>query len=283
MKSPLELTRPLVRYHGGKWKLAPWIISHFPEHRIYVEPFGGGGSVLLKKPRAYSEVYNDLDGEIFNLFRMARDHGQQLKELCRLTPFSRAEFQESYNPSADPMEQARRTLVRSFMGFGSAGATGQATGFRANSNRSGTTPAHDWANYPESMDAVIERLRGCVLENRDAVDCFKQHDSEQTLIYVDPPYVLSTRYQGEKTDCYRFEMSDQQHHALAQSLHEVRGMVIVSGYASDLYDKQLYPSWTRIERTAFADGAKERVEVLWMNKACSNALAESERQERLFA
>ena len=73
------VTHPLLRYHGAKWRIAPWIISHFPQHRIYVEPFGGSGSVLLRKHRSEVEVYNDLDGEIVNLFRVARDHGQDYR------------------------------------------------------------------------------------------------------------------------------------------------------------------------------------------------------------
>lgn len=135
-------TRPIVRWHGGKWLLAPWIITNMSAHRVYVEPFGGGASVLLRKPRAHSEVYNDLDGEIVNLFRVARDHGGDLVYRLGLTPFAREEFEASYERSNDPVEQARRTVVRSFMGFGS-NAHNRATGFRAKSRRSGTSPSRD--------------------------------------------------------------------------------------------------------------------------------------------
>lgn len=161
--------RPILRWHGGKWILANWIIQHLPKHRVYVEPFGGAGSVLLRKPRSYAEVYNDLDGEVVNLFRVARERGDELRRALELTPFARDEFALSYEPTEDPVEQARRTVARSFMGFGS-NSHSKATGFRANSNRSGTTPAHDWRNYPEAFVAVIERLRGVCIENRDAVE-----------------------------------------------------------------------------------------------------------------
>jgi site-specific DNA-adenine methylase len=70
-------TRPVLRWLGGKFRLAPWIVSHFPEHRIYLEPFGGSASVLLHKPRAYNEIYNDLDGELVNLFQVLRAIARQ--------------------------------------------------------------------------------------------------------------------------------------------------------------------------------------------------------------
>jgi DNA adenine methylase len=278
-----EPTRPLVRYHGGKWKLAPWLISFFPAHRVYVEPYGGGGSVLLRKPRSYGEIYNDLDGEIVNLFRVARDNGDELVRICTLTPFSRDEFLLSYEPVDDPLEQARRTLVRSFMGFGSASVSKQVSGFRANSNRSGTTPAHDWNNYPEALEKTIQRLSGIVIENRFAKDVISQHDSVSTLHYIDPPYVKSTRYLEEKTHCYKYEMSDEDHRELAALLHSVKGMVVLSGYPCDLYDNELYADWQRVERPSFADGAKERTEVIWMNTACVDALDAQQKQIRMFA
>lgn len=262
--------RPLVRYHGGKWKLAKWIISHFPPHRVYTESFGGGGSVLLQKHRSYAEIYNDLDDEIVNLFRVARDMGEALAQAIELTPFARHEFAESYQAVDTPLEQARRTVARSFMGFGSAGASGQSTGFRANSNRSGTTPAHDWMNYPAHLRNVIQRLRGVVIENREASMVMQSHDSEQTLHYVDPPYVHDTRSLRTRSPAYKHEMTDQDHEALASVLHDLKGMVIVSGYRCDLYDR-LFQGWQRIDAAAHADGARERVESLWLSPRCPAA------------
>lgn len=257
--------RPLVRYHGGKWRLGAWIIRHMPRHRIYVEPFGGGGSVLLQKPRSYAEVYNDLDGEIVNLFRVARDHGEALASACELTPFARNEFEHAYEPAGDPLEQARKTLIRSFMGFGSACVSGQVTGFRANSNRSGTIPAHDWMNFPSHLRAVVQRLRGVVIENRDALEVMSKHDGVDTVHYVDPPYVHSTRSMRSRSPAYRYEMTDQQHCEMAAHLAGLRGMVLVSGYRCDLYD-DLFQGWQRIDAASHADGARDRVESLWLSR-----------------
>lgn len=265
-------TRPILRYHGGKWKLAEWIIANLPAHRTYVEPFGGAASVLLRKPRSYAEVYNDLDGELVNLFRVARDEGTELRRRLELTPFAREEFVSSYDPDDNPIEQARKTVVRAFMGFGS-NAHNRLTGFRANSNRSGTTPARDWLNYPEALDFTVRRLQGVVIENRHALELMTQHDGPQTLFYVDPPYVAETRDPGKD---YAFEMTADDHRGLAEFLKGLKGMVVLSGYASPLYD-ELFGTWRRVERAAHADGARSRVEVLWFSPNCPA------NQEALFA
>jgi len=252
-------TRPLVRYHGGKWRLAPWIIGHFPKHRVYCEPFGGGGSVLLRKPRAYAEIYNDLDGEMVNLFRVVRDQGDELLRQLSLTPYAREEFAEAYLPTDDPIARDLRTLVKAYQGFGSNGIH-RPTGFRANSNRSGTTPAHDWANFPAAVPALIERLQGVVIENRDALDCMTAADAPSTLHYVDPPYPKHTRTNAG--DDYSFEYTDSQHEDLAKFLTGLSGMVVLSGYPTDLY-REL--GWKQVQREARGDRASLRTECLWLN------------------
>nr|WP_047581958.1 DNA adenine methylase [Methylobacterium sp. ZNC0032] len=270
-----EPQRPLLRWHGGKWLLAPWIIDHFPRHRIYVEPFGGAASVLLRKAPAYAEVYNDLDVELVNLFRVLRGpDADRLREQLALTPFARAEFMAAYEPSDDPVEQARRLIIRSLMGFGNTGALGRSTGFRADSNKSGTTPAHDWANYPELLPDIVARLADVVIESRDAVAVMRAHDRVETLHYVDPPYVHETRSGGNPYCAkhkYRHELTDADRATLLDALRALKGMVVLSGYPSPLYDQQL-DGWLRVERAALADGARERTEVLWINPACAAAL-----------
>jgi DNA adenine methylase len=266
-------TRPILRYHGGKWLLAPWIISQFPTHRIYVEPYGGAASVLLRKPRAYAEIYNDLDGEIVNLFRVLRDpiSAHELIRLLELTPFARAEFELSYLPVTDPIEQARRTAVRSFLGYSTATTGKWGTGFRNNSTRTGTTPAHDWRNYPAALESVVGRLRGVVIENRPAHDVIHDHDGPETLFYIDPPYPYSTRSPRWAGNAYRHELTNDDHRALAALLHTIQGMAIISGYPCPLYDDELYPTWTRLERISHADGAAKRTECLWLSPNADRA------------
>ena len=271
--------RPVLRWHGGKWLLAPWIISHFPKHRVYVEPFGGAGSVLMRKPRCYAEVWNELDGEVVNLFQVMRsDMSMRLVEILRLTPFAAEEFKLAYEKSDDPIERARRLVVRSFMGFGSNGHE-RKTGFRSNSNRSGTTPAHDWINYPDCLVLCIERLQGVVILNRDAMEVMDGHDGPETLHYVDPPYLPETRDRGSD---YAHEMTPDEHIKLLDFLHTLDGFVVLSGYPSPLYDAAL-SDWSRIERPALADGAKARTEVIWINPMCENASSNATRQLDIFS
>jgi len=111
--------RTLLRYFGGKWALAPWIMAHFPVHRVYVEPFGGAASVLLRKPRSRVEVYNDLDEEIVGIFRIVQSEKscQALMRRLRRTPYSRREFERAFESSSDPIIRAQRAIIRAYQSF----------------------------------------------------------------------------------------------------------------------------------------------------------------------
>lgn len=275
-----EPRRPVVRWHGGKWRLAPWIISQFPPHRVYVEPFAGGASVLLRKPRAYAEVLNDLDHEIINVFRVLRSEATAtaLRRSIDLTPWSRAEFEAAYEPATDPVEQARRTIVRCFMAHGSTSSRFHRTGFRAKAYRQNQTGAMDWTNWPDQIPLYVERLRGVTIECRPAAEILRQQDGPETLFYCDPPYLHETRSSFRwSRRVYAAEMSHAEHGALLALLTELSGMVIISGYPSPLYDAAL-PRWLKVEKETFADGAKPRTEVLWLNPRAAGAI----KQRGLF-
>lgn len=272
-----NIRRPALRYFGGKWKLAPWIVSHMPAHDVYVEPFGGAASVLLRKPRVRAEIYNDLDGEIVNFFQVIRDRSAELYRATALTPYARAEFDLSTAPSEDPLEQARRTAVRSYMGFGgnltrlTVGNRLERTGFRDYSKKDRRSiPAQDWRTWPEVIFDISRRLRGVIIERRPALDVMTKHDCVAALHYVDPPYVAVTRDSGRSNGKrgYRHELSDDQHRELRGRIEELAGAVIVSGYRSALYD-ELYAGWNCVARAAMADGARERVECLWLSPGIS--------------
>ena len=195
--------------------------------------------------------------------RVLRDSGPELARLVSLTPFSRAEFDLCYINTDDLIERARRMLVRAAFGRASASATSPwKASFRSYSGAARTTTgAQDWANYPQAMHYFTRRLAGVIIENKDALELITEHDSADTLFYVDPPYAASTR---DLAQDYKHEMTVIQHVALAKSLMTIKGLVVISGYRCDLYD-QLYGAWERVDHSTHADGASERVESLWLS------------------
>jgi len=278
---PREVERPVLRYLGGKFRLAPWIISHFPPHRVYVEPFGGAASVLLRKPRSAGECYNDIDGNLVNLFAVLRDL-EMASELCRrlvLTPFARDEYDSAFETTEDPIERARRLIVRSYMGHGSSSAISErSTGFRASLvNRGGALPAGEWPGMPGALQAITDRIQGVLLECRPALQVIERYDAADTLIYLDPPYVQETRSAkrrgGRAFHAYAFELSDDDHVALLDRVLQARAMIVISGYSSALYEEKL-SAWRREVVETHADGALDRTEVLWLNPRCAEALDE---------
>jgi DNA adenine methylase len=280
-----EVKAPALRYHGGKFRLAPWVMSFFPEHTCYVESFGGAAGVLLQKPRSYAEVYNDLDGNIVNFFRVIQDPAtrRQLTDRIVSTPYARDEFDLAWEPTDEPIEQARRTAIRAQMGFGSAGATKGKTGFRIDTKREYGTAQHLWAEYPESIAAVGERFSGVLIENRPAIDVMRQHDGEATMHFVDPPYMHETRCILPGRTNYRHELTNADHAELLEALLGLQGFVVLSGYHHPLYDEVLtgWRKFTTESRIAANRGCATRTECVWINSQCAAALDEVRYQREL--
>jgi DNA adenine methylase len=267
----------LLRYLGSKWRLAPWVLAHFPPHEIYCEPCGGAAAVLLQKEPARSETWNDIDLDLVNLFTVLRSiEAAELVRLCMLTPFARAEYLVAHMPTDDPVERARRLLIRSHMGHGSRGTRSDCiSGFRRDGVSGSTDIAGNWADFTQELLVIIERLRRVSLESVPAVELLPLFDDPKALIYLDPPYVPETRTNGAREAAgyrnYAHEMSIEDHRELLGRARASRAMVLISGYASSLYDEML-AGWTL--RTIGARSMRNlpRTECLWLNPLAASRL-----------
>ncbi|XLE22369.1 DNA adenine methylase (plasmid) [Deinococcus radiomollis] len=243
-----------------------WIIGHLPPHTTFVEPFFGSGAVFFNKPASKSEYINDLDGDICNLFRVMREQPERLAGLIDFTPYSRDEYELAYEPTADPVERARRTLVKHWLSIGGNGGGRYITGWRHSGAKSARSKScvMEWDRLPERILAHARRLKGAHIENRPALELLGRLNHPTVLAYVDPPYHPDTR----KGRMYNEEMLlEAQHVELLEFLaNDWQGMCVLSGYPHPLYD-DLLTGWARIERAAGAEMGQTRTEVLWLNPA----------------
>ena len=260
-----KILNPILRYYGGKWRLAPWIISYFPPHRVYVEPYCGAASVLLRKPKSKVEVLNDQHERLVSLFQVLRDPdtARQLRENLKYTPCSMVEYMEARERCADPLEDARRMIILGQQAHGSTGAAGgKKSGWRRGVRRFSPSSADCWARLWKQVGRWSARLRAVYLESSEALDVIRRYDSTDTLFYIDPPYLASTRNNAYG---YAHELSDQGHKELAEALQTIQGKAIVSGYPSALYKDELYKDWHVESHEARTDKGGYALEYLWMN------------------
>jgi DNA adenine methylase len=264
-----EQIRPPVKWHGGKHYLAGRIIAAFPGHHTFVEPYGGAASVLLNKPPSPVEVYNDLDHRITRLFRVLRDHGDDLRQRLSLTPYSEVEFDDAESPNEDEVEQARRDFVRWRQSIGGRGGNFSYTLHRVRRGMADVVSGY-LSCIDDELPRIVERLRTVQVLCRPALDVIRRYDGPETLFYCDPPYLPATRA-GNGRASYKVDMTEQDHRALATSLRQVKGKVILSGYPSPLYD-ELYDGWRVAQfdianHAASGESKKRQTECLWMNWA----------------
>lgn len=256
----------VLKWPGSKWSIADKIVEIMPKHNIYLEPFFGSGAVFFTKTPCNTEILNDLDGEIVNLFKTIRDNPGELSTAIELTPYSREEYQESYKRNEKDLgtiEKARQFLVRCNMAR--AGMQYYSSSWRHAGPVLGATTKQrvtgDWNKVPERIMEATKRLKDAEIENRDAFELIEKYNRKDCLIYIDPPYLLSTRRQRY----YNIEMrEDKEHRELLELLKKHLGPVIISGYNSDLYEDMLQ-GWNKKEIRTNAEQGKQRVEVLWFN------------------
>ena len=261
--------KPVLKYPGAKWNLAQWIISFFPPHTTYLEPFFGSGAVFFNKPPSKVETINDIDGNVVNLFRVIRERPDELAALIEMTPWARDEYYLSYEKTGDELEDARRFLVRCWQAFGSI--TGRRSGWKSDVN------VHrgyisQWGRLPKIVTTISRRLLSVQVENAAATNIISRYNAKDVLIYADPPYLSETR----SDNLYAHEMTDTDHVELLDALDAHPGPVILSGYACDLYDNRL-KHWHRETKTAQAEKGQSRTEVLWINPVAAKNV-----QGRLF-
>jgi DNA adenine methylase len=282
--APDAPARPALRYYGGKFKLAPWIISFFPEHQNYVEPCGGAASVLLQKPRSPLETYNDLDGNVVNFFRVLRDRPDELIRAIRLTPWAREEFEICCHSARDSLENARRFYLFHWGSITASATRTEKTNFATirqaiHAKRACRPeilrPESNW----ENLEVLASRFFGVQIENIDAFTLIKRHDESEALFYLDPPYISYERAEPHR---YTYEWTDTQHAAAAHLLHACQGFVVVSGYACPLYT-ELYEAhgWERHDKEAQTNSGGKRIESVWLSPRTVEALGRP-RQGRLW-
>lgn len=250
----------LLNYPGAKWGMAKEIIALMPPHRSYLEPFFGSGAVLFNKPPSAIETVNDIDGDIVNFFRVLREQPEELARAISLTPYARDVVDDAYdNWGTDPVDRAHRFIVRSKMTHGFK--MHNKSGFKIDvQGRERAYCVDAWNRIPEDLVQAALRLKAVQIENRPALDMIRRFNYENVLIYADPPYLMSTRCCKQ----YRHEMTEQDHVDLLSALLQHKGPVILSGYPSELYDREL-KSWGCITRKSYNRNSDPRTEVLWCN------------------
>lgn len=253
--------KPILKYPGGKWNLAKWITSFFPVHTHYLEPYCGSAAVFFNKAPSIHEVLGDTNESITNLFDVLRNHAEELAWRIDMSPWCESDYEryeKHFDDSGDPIEDARRFLIRSWQAHG--GTIYQVSGWKHNGIGGRAYPARLWKKLPDRLLAAADRLKDAEVRNCPALELIAYYDSPDTVVYLDPPYLLATR----SRKYYKYEMTDEEHMQLLDVADKHKGSVILSGYAHPLYDERL-KHWYRVSMPAVTEHGNTRMEVLWLN------------------
>ena len=249
----------LLRYPGAKWSMAKEIIKYFPEHKGYLEPYFGSGGVLFNKGKSSLETINDIDGEVVNFFRILKAEGKKLQTSLCLVPYSRQLYEQmvNYQPTEN-YDRAIRFFIISWMSH--SGYQPNKTGWSHSKNPNGPNKATIFKNVVDSLEQFADRLREVQIENTNALELIKAHDFKDTLIYLDPPYLLETR----KQHLYKHEMSNKEHKELLETIVNMKAKILLSGYENNLYNSIL-KNWNKEVFKSLDGKGNIKQEVIWFN------------------
>jgi DNA adenine methylase len=262
-----------INYFGGKKPMLKWLLPVLDiEHNHFIDLFGGSGAILLNKKPSNLETYNDINGDVVNLFRVLRDpeKGEQLIRALELTPYSKEEYNSAWDiESMDPVERARCFFVRSMQSYGASGAQASYNGwsFTKSDYRNGVSQSvARYLSTIKGLSFVIYRLRGVQVENRDFREIIDRYSTSRgLLVYLDPPYPKDSRTGSIR---YNFEFSNTDHIDLFELLKDAKFKWCLSSYESDLMEN-LYGGggFYKTISTPFRtnDVKRKRIEVLWTN------------------
>lgn len=249
--------RPPLRYFGGKWRAAKWILGNFPRHTHYCTPYGGGWCESFQKTRAGGfEIYNDLNPHNVNFLEQLRDRPDELIPAIEATPRNREEFELS-RQSDQGIEAARRYYIYCQLSvMGGGGHLYSGTSAARLDLKAIRDDSHLWA--------ASERLQGVLIEQSDALECIAKYDDPKTLFYADPPYPRQALASGDRK-WYLHHMSNEDHRALAALLNQIKGNAIVSGYDCPLYE-EIFAGWKCVKLPVVNMQRDKAVECLWIKE-----------------
>jgi DNA adenine methylase len=258
---PSRTQSAALRYPGAKWSIAGTIASYFGDHYHYVEPYFGSGAVFFTKDPSPHEFLNDSNHLVVNLFRVLRSQTDDLRWALETTPWSREEYAHSHEVTGEPLEDARRFVVRIWQAHASDLA--KKTGWK---NRGAKQRARGmsvrWQSVPSELAEVAWRLQDAEIECRPALEVIERFSVPDCLIYADPPYLPSTRTQ----EMYAKEMTEAEHMEMLEALDAHPGPVVLSGYDNELYNERL-AQWEQVSlKPPKVEKAAVRVERLWVKR-----------------
>jgi len=261
-------------WYGGKYSHLDFILPHLPSDAVhFCDVYGGSAAVLINREPALIETYNDIDSELVNFFEILRDYGEELIKTISLTPFSREELIKAcqLEQNLTDLERARRFYVRARQtrtGLAQTSSEGRWAHCVLTSRAGMAGAVSRWLGAAEGLPEIVQRLQRVQIENAPALEIIERYDTQDTLFYLDPPYVHDSRGDSK---AYGFEMTDSEHFELSILLNQIKGRAVISGYRSNLYDK-LFKNWIRIDAPVKTcnSSKSDRQESLWLNFKLKN-------------